>query len=59
MDTKYEAFAPESGGLYLNDEDDLYQLLKNGKDQKLKVSVRQSSFSDTGQSSYNFNLLTQ
>jgi hypothetical protein len=56
---KYEVFAPESGGLYLNDEDDLYQLLKNGKNQKLKVSVRQSSFSDIGQSSYNFNLLTQ
>jgi hypothetical protein len=56
---KFKVFAPESGGIYINDEDGLFKLLKNGSNQELKVSVRQSSFSDVGQSSYSFNLLTQ
>ena len=56
---KFKVFAPDSGGIYINNEDDLFKLLKSGGSQKLKVSVRQSSFTDVGQSSYNFNLLTQ
>lgn len=56
---QFKVFAPKSGGIFIDTKDSLYKLMKNGNNQELKVSIKQSSFSDIGQSTYVFNLLTQ
>lgn len=55
---KYEVFAPESGGLYLSDEDPLVDSIRVAKDtgEQLKFVVNQDAFSKFGNSKYQFSL---
>ena len=58
---QYDAFAPESGGVYFTKDvgRDFLDLVINGDGEEITILIKEEDFSDYGSASYRFKLKTQ